>query len=156
MSKIAIGVLVTLLLAILSGVYFIGELSDRLKSVEQDKDYRSLGIAQKAAIDDLGKRREEAITRIQQESQKSLALLDIQNQRIAALEAQSSLIEGATRFAFVENSSQCPKGWEFFMKSVTAADPDHVGKAMEQGMERALFNFGGYPGVHSAYCRRTK
>ena len=156
MSKIELGVVVSLLLAILGGVYSVGELNGRLKAIEQDKDYQSFTKEKKAATDDLTQKREEAITRIQQEGRNILASLGSQDQRIAALETQIALIEGATRFAFVESESQCPKGWEYFMTSVTAADPANADKAIALGMGRAQFNFGGFPGVHSAYCKRKK
>lgn len=156
MSKLELGVVVTLLLAILSGVYLVGELNGRLTAVELDKDYESFRKEKTKTLDDLTKTVSDAIKNIQNEGEKVLASLSSQDQRIADLETRTAFIEGATRFAFVENESKCPGGWDYFMKSVTAADPANADKAIASGMDRAQFNFGGYPGVHFAYCIRKK
>jgi len=152
MSKLELGVVVTLFLAILSGVYFVGELNGRLKAVEQDKDYTSFKNEKNKALSELDTKTGEAISRIQQEGQKFIESLASQNQRIVALENRVALTEGATRFVFVENEQKCPNGWDYFMRSVTAANPESTDKAIALGMTRAQFNFGGYPGLHSAYC----
>lgn len=154
MNRFEQGVVVTLVLAILSGVYFVGELNGRLKAIENDKDYISFKAEKNKALSELDMKTGEAISRIQQEGQKFIGSLGNQDQRIAALENRVTLTEGATRFAFTENEHKCPNGWDYFMKSVTAADPGNVNKAIVSGMARALFDFGGYPSVHSVYCIR--
>ncbi|MGR5401933.1 hypothetical protein ACPV48_25170 [Vibrio harveyi] len=50
MSKIEIGVVITLIISVVSGALFLGQLDGRLSAIEDDKDYASLKEDKKDAI----------------------------------------------------------------------------------------------------------
>ena len=53
MSKVELGIVVTLVLAAIGGALFIGELSGRVRALEGDKDYSSVVAAKRAAIQEI-------------------------------------------------------------------------------------------------------
>ena len=76
MNKIEIGLLVTLILAIISGATFIGKLDGRLEALENDKDYSSISKEKKDAVASIKTTKDESIKEIDSSKDKTIIHLN--------------------------------------------------------------------------------
>jgi len=98
MSKIEIGIIVTVLLALISGATFIGKLDGRLTAIEQDKDYSSL-LSQKEKI----------ISEISKVGDKAKVEIDkMVNDGNKKLQSYMSMLSGA--IIMIDIRKSCPAG----------------------------------------------
>lgn len=148
MTKIELGVLLTLALAIISGTYFIGKLDGRLSAIEKDKDYTSFKKEKEEALAKIIQTRAEAINEIN----RTINSLDQIHKQIDVLKTsieyqdkkiEQNKIHQATVVAF--NLSTCPEGWSEFKDG---AGRVILGIGSGKGLkERKLLESGGQESV---------
>ncbi|MEL6722956.1 MAG: hypothetical protein AAFP10_07010 [Pseudomonadota bacterium] len=64
MKVVQLGVVVTVILAVISGIYFIGSLDGRLTAIENDKDYQSFKIEKQKAFAAIESERDAAVNKL--------------------------------------------------------------------------------------------
>ncbi|MDM3870222.1 hypothetical protein QSV34_02505 [Porticoccus sp. W117] len=72
MNRVEISLVVTLFLAIVSGVFFIGTLHGRVVAIENDKNYESFRIAKEKALNEILEEKGLAYNLIQSEKEEAL------------------------------------------------------------------------------------
>ncbi|TWX64596.1 hypothetical protein ESZ36_20085 [Colwellia demingiae] len=89
MNKVELSLIATLSLAILSGVYIIGQMDGRLAAIEKDKDYQSFKLEKENALSELKNQRISSVQQIQAETE--LAHNTIKSEKSEAIEKLSKL-----------------------------------------------------------------
>lgn len=127
MSKIEIGVIVSVVLAMISGALYIGKIDGRLSAIELDKDLKSIQEAKASAISEISEGRDESTKIIEESTQELFASLDELKTKITELneriddtdqelrnEIEAKIIESFSSFEIgVPESvggSKCPDG----------------------------------------------
>lgn len=85
MNNVEIGTLLTLLLAIISGTYFIGKFDGRLSAVEADKDYSSFIKQKDEALEQLNQVHTNTMNEIEINGKKTIELVENMHKQIENL-----------------------------------------------------------------------
>ncbi|BFM13302.1 hypothetical protein R50072_34550 [Simiduia litorea] len=74
MNKVEIGVVVTVVLAIVAGALFIGQIDGRLKAVENDRDFASIIEQKEEILSDIIKVKQSVVSEFSETSDRISAL----------------------------------------------------------------------------------
>jgi hypothetical protein len=90
MSKFETGLVITLLLALSGGIFFLGEFHGRIKAIENDKDYASFKKEKQKALREISDLRKSLVILIEKEKKEFLGLKSLEQK-------ECRLVDSATK-----------------------------------------------------------